>query len=78
MSGDSDRDADDHGKNSGIAGSGYCRYFNGKIPAAACEYDRRPLHGQQQASGVPSAGVQLRCDSGFPVGCVYDCSSGGD
>lgn len=33
------------------------RYFNGKIPAAACEYDRRPLHGQQQASGVPSAGV---------------------
>ena len=21
---------------------------------------------------------QLRCDSGFPVGCVYDCSSGGD
>lgn len=54
------------------------RYFNGKIPAAACEYDRRPLHGQQQASGVPSAGVQLRCDSGFPVGCVYDCSSGGD
>lgn len=21
------------------------RYFNGKIPAAACEYDRRPLHG---------------------------------
>ena len=57
VSGDSDRDADDHGKNSGIAGSGYCRYFNGKIPAAACEYDRRPLHGQQQASGVPSAGV---------------------
>ena len=57
VSGDSDCDADDHGKNSGIAGSGYCRYFNGKIPAAACEYDRRPLHGQQQASGVPSAGV---------------------
>ena len=54
---DSDCDADDHGKNSGIAGSGYCRYFNGKIPAATCEYDRRPLHGQQQASGVPSAGV---------------------
>lgn len=45
------------GFTSGIAGSGYRRYFNGKIPAAACEYDRRPLHGQQQASGVSSAGV---------------------
>ncbi len=27
----------------------HCRYFNGKIPAAACEYDRRSLQRQQQA-----------------------------